>query len=92
MPRLTTSQTIPRPAAPSEHRRLGDIQWRGPSTSILNGTNTGANVVSGAIGNGGGTVRIVKSDAGSWTLGGNNTFTGGVTINAGTLLVGSAGA
>ena len=32
---------------------------------------------------------VVKSGAGAWVLSGNNTFTGGVTIDGGTLRVGS---
>lgn len=53
----------------------------------LNGTNTANNSVSGVIGNGagGGAVALVKSGNGTWTLSGANTFTGGVTLNAGTL-------
>ncbi len=53
----------------------------------LNGANTGANAITGIIGNGsaGGTLGIVKSGAGNWTLSGVNTFTGGLAIRAGTL-------
>ncbi len=48
-------------------------------------------MVGGAIG-GAGTISLVKNDNGTLTLGGNNTFTGGVTINAGTVIVANAGA
>ena len=57
------------------------------TTLTLNGTNTGANVITGIIGNGGngGKLAIVKSDAGTWGINGANTFTGGLTVNGGTL-------
>jgi len=59
------------------------------TTLTLNGTNTGNNLV-GAIGNGagGGNLAVVKSDAGTWRLSGSNTFTGGLTLNAGVLSLG----
>ena len=62
------------------------------ATLTLNGSNTGANAITGIIGNGagGGNLAIVKSDAGQWSLSGVNTFTGPVTINSGTLRVTSA--
>jgi autotransporter-associated beta strand protein len=57
------------------------------ATLTLNGSNTGANSITGIIGNGasGGTLAIVKSDAGTWRLSGANTFTGGLNVQAGTL-------
>ncbi len=64
----------------------------GNTTALtLNGANTGLNTVSGVIGNGagGGNLRIVKSAAGLWSLTANNTFTGGITVNAGTLRLGA---
>ncbi len=65
----------------------------GNTVLTLTGTNTGANAVNGVIGNGSATtVAVMKTGSGSWTLGGNNTFTGGVDIEAGTLRVGNAGA
>jgi len=62
------------------------------TTLTLNGTNTGANAITGIIGNGiaGGKLAIIKNGAGSWTLSGANTFTGGVTLSAGTLKLGSS--
>ncbi len=62
----------------------------GNTILTLTGSNTGANTISGAIGNGTATtVALFKSGAGTWVLSGNNTFTGGVTIDGGTLRVGS---
>jgi autotransporter-associated beta strand protein len=48
-------------------------------------TSTGLVRISGVIGNGSGTVAVVQNGPGTLTLAGNNTFTGGLTINAGTL-------
>lgn len=53
-------------------------------------TGAGNGVVSGAISNGAGTISLVKSGAGTWTLGGSNTYTGTTTINAGTLALSAA--
>ena len=65
----------------------------GSTILTLTGSNTGANTISGAIGNGTATtVALFKSGAGTWVLSGNNTFTGGVSIDGGTLRVGSPGA
>ncbi|MBO9697028.1 MAG: autotransporter-associated beta strand repeat-containing protein [Sphingopyxis sp.] len=53
---------------------------------ILGGSFAGSNTLSGAIsGNGG----LVMNGAGSWLLGGANSFTGSTTVNSGTLLAGS---
>jgi autotransporter-associated beta strand protein len=54
----------------------------------LDGSSGGT--IASIIGTGGGA--IIKVGAGTWTLSGSNTFTGGVTINAGTLRLGNAGA
>ncbi|WP_265595451.1 autotransporter-associated beta strand repeat-containing protein [Verrucomicrobium sp. BvORR106] len=55
-------------------------------TLALGGSNTGANLVSGVIGNGGASsLALVKSGAGTWTLNGVNTYTGGTAISEGTL-------
>ncbi|MEK7952620.1 beta strand repeat-containing protein [Luteolibacter soli] len=60
----------------------------------LGGTSTAANQINGVIANNTatGVTSIVKSGAGQWGLGNTttavaNTFTGGVTINAGTLRI-----
>jgi autotransporter-associated beta strand protein len=60
------------------------------TTLTLDGSSTGANAINGVIANGAATsLSIVKNGTGSWTLAGNNTFTGGVAINSGTLVVGN---
>ncbi|MCU0782140.1 MAG: autotransporter-associated beta strand repeat-containing protein, partial [Akkermansiaceae bacterium] len=61
---------------------------------ILNGGNTGANALSGIVGNGsnGGKLSVTKNDAGTWSLQNNgNTYSGGTTVNAGTLQALTAG-
>jgi autotransporter-associated beta strand protein len=54
----------------------------GGNTVTLDGTGTGVTTISGAIS---GTGAIVKNDSGSDTLSHANTYTGGTTLNAGTL-------
>lgn len=60
-----------------------------PSRSLtLGGDNADANEIQGVIANGlAGTMTtvVVKSDAGTWTLSGANTYTGQTQINNGTL-------
>jgi autotransporter-associated beta strand protein len=54
----------------------------------LTGTNTGANTLSPVIGNNGtGAVSLAKSGVGAWTLNALNTYSGGTTVNQGTLTV-----
>ena len=63
------------------------------TTLTLAGSNTGVNTLqSGTVsdGTGGGKLAIVKNDTGQWRLAGNNTFSGGVTLNAGTLGLGTS--
>ncbi|NBX01911.1 choice-of-anchor D domain-containing protein, partial [bacterium] len=61
-------------------------------TITLTGSSTNNNEIQGVIANGSsGNNSIVKTGAGKWVLSGTNTFTNGVTINAGTLSVASIG-
>ena len=64
----------------------------GLKTFTLGGSNTGANTFSGAIGDAIDTfgLAVAKVDAGQWILSGNNSFTGGLTVSAGTLNLTSA--
>ncbi len=59
----------------------------------LDGTSTAANTVAGSIGDHElGVVTLDKSGTGSWTLTGENSYTGGTTISEGRLIVnGSTG-
>ena len=65
-------------------------------TLTLGGSNTGANTIQGVIADNTGTetpvVNLVKQDAGTWVLSGNNTYTGSTTVNAGTLQAAATGA
>jgi autotransporter-associated beta strand protein len=60
-------------------------------TARLAGNNTGANTYAGVIANGSGTVALEKNGTGTWILSGNNTYSGGTTISAGTLQIGTTG-
>lgn len=65
-------------------------------TLNLGGSNTGDNVIQGAIidneGTSGGQVALAKFGSGTWVLAGTNTYTGATTINNGTLRIGNGGA
>lgn len=64
-----------------------------PSVLNLRGDTRSNNVFNPQItDNGTGVVSLTKSGASTWLLGGNNSFTGVVTVNAGTLAVTSANA
>jgi fibronectin-binding autotransporter adhesin len=75
-------------------RVTGNIvsQFAGATTLTLGGTSTAANVVAGNILDNGttGTISLVKSGSGTWYLGGDNTFSGNVTIAGGTLFFNTA--
>lgn len=55
-------------------------------TLTLEGSNTGANQITGIIGNGSAaSLSLVKTGPGTWTLTGANTYTGSTTISGGKL-------
>ena len=57
-------------------------------TLYLGGSSTGANTVSGIIGETGGNVlNVIKQGNSTWTWAGANTYTGTTAINGGTLVV-----
>ena len=74
----------------------GSAATGGLTTLTLNGTRVGAtssmDTISGIIGNGsgGGKLAIIKDGAGTWYLTAGNTFSGGLTIKAGTLTLGTS--
>ncbi len=74
----------------------GTVLNNGGGTSTLTlGTGSSASSFAGTIAdnnNGGGKMALVKIGLGTLTLSGNNTFSGGTTISAGMLQLGSAGA
>ena len=63
-------------------------------TLYLGGASTNANTISGDMNNSGGfgDFNVSKSDAGTWILSGNNSYTGLTSISAGTLKFGHANA
>lgn len=72
----------------------GAIGFNGQSGArnfTLTGTNTGANILAGVLGDNGGSTTLTKSGAGLWVLTGENTYSGMTTITAGTLRVGNGG-
>jgi autotransporter-associated beta strand protein len=70
----------------------------GPITSGAAGTQTlvvsgnGNTTIGGAIGGGTGTITLQMNATGTLALNGSNTFTGGVAINSGTLVLGNVNA
>ena len=63
------------------------ITAAGNKTLTLRGTATNAEF-SGAIANGSGsTISVLKNDTGTWRLSGNNSFSGSLSLNMGTLEV-----
>ena len=80
------------------------LQWFGSNTQdvssrivMANGVaatfdTNGNNVVLGSSIGGNGSASLVKAGSGMLALGGNNTYSGGTTINGGTLQVGNGGA
>lgn len=61
----------------------------GAKTLVLNGSTTGTGEIAGAIVNhsGANPTSLTKSGTGTWTLSGNNTYTGATTVSGGTLVV-----
>jgi fibronectin-binding autotransporter adhesin len=58
-------------------------------TLTLGGASTAANTISSILANGTGgeVLSLVKANAGTWVLGGDNTYTGTTAVLAGTLVV-----
>lgn len=63
-------------------------------TQVLTIAGSGSTTIAGVIGDGsaGNRVSITKTGSGALRLNGNNTFTGGVTLNSGTLVLANNGA
>jgi autotransporter-associated beta strand protein len=56
------------------------------SPTVTVGLSNASSTYGGIIQNGSGTVALAKTGTGTFTLSGNNTYTGGTFVNAGTLL------
>lgn len=86
---LTSSLDISNAAASNTLTlSTGGITSATAGTKTITST-TGAVTMSGIIGNGSGTVALVQDGAGTLTLSGSNTFTGGLTIKNGTVIAGA---
>ncbi|MBC7368764.1 MAG: autotransporter-associated beta strand repeat-containing protein [Undibacterium sp.] len=69
------------------------LSGSGNRTLTLTGTSIGANILAAVVGDpASGKTSVVKTGAGKWALSGTNTFTGGVSVSAGTLRATKAGA
>jgi autotransporter-associated beta strand protein len=55
-------------------------------TLVLDGTAVG-NAVTGVISDGSNVINVVKSNTSTWTLSGANTFSGGIAVSGGTLVL-----
>ncbi len=55
-------------------------------------TSSSIALAIGDVGAGSGIVSVVKNEAHNWTVSGTNTYSGGTTVNQGTLTMGSASA
>ena len=68
------------------------LTLQGSSTAYI-GVNANFNAIVGVIadGSGGGALSVIKNGSGYWALTGANTYSGGTTINAGRLYLGSSG-
>lgn len=93
--------TIANPVSLDGNFTLGDsssskiLTFTGPVT--LTGTrtlttNSSPIVFSGVLGESGGSFALTKSGTSALTLGASNTFSGGLTIDNGTVILGNAGA
>lgn len=59
----------------------------GSRTLTLTGTNTGNNTFGMPVTETGGQTSLVKNGPGTWVLLGNNTYSGGTTVNQGKLVI-----
>ncbi|MEX1110933.1 MAG: autotransporter-associated beta strand repeat-containing protein [Chthoniobacterales bacterium] len=74
----------------------GNANTAAARTLTLGGSSTLSNTISGSILDNstatGGTIGVIKEGAGRWVLSGSNSYTGGTTVSAGTLVLGHTNA
>jgi autotransporter-associated beta strand protein len=78
-----------------EHAGSGPLVFTAPTASSTAGNKTltvrnfaaATGAFSGAVQNGSGTVSVTKEGDGSWSLSASNTFSGTLSVNAGTLVL-----
>lgn len=70
----------------------GAIGLSGSGARTLTLTGTGTDELAAALADSGGATALIKSGPGLWTVSGNNPISGTVTVNGGTLQVGTGGA
>jgi fibronectin-binding autotransporter adhesin len=74
----------------------GNANTAAARTLTLGGSSTLSNEITGRILDNstatGGTIGVIKNGAGRWVLSGSNSYTGGTTVSAGTLVLGHASA
>jgi fibronectin-binding autotransporter adhesin len=64
----------------------------GTTPKLTTGGDNASQTFSGILSDGSGTLSVVKTGTGIWTLGGNNPYSGGTLISGGTLQIGNGGA
>lgn len=75
-----------------EEFNVATIDTNSSRILTLGGSNTGDNIIAGAIiNNGAGLLGVTKAGEGTWVLTGANTFRGRATILDGTLRIGNGG-
>jgi fibronectin-binding autotransporter adhesin len=74
----------------------GNANTAAARTLTLGGSSTLSNEITGRILDNstatGGTIGVIKNGAGRWVLSGSNSYTGGTTVSAGTLVLGNSNA
>jgi autotransporter-associated beta strand protein len=76
-------------ALSSNSGNFDQVQLNGHTLTLTPGSTVSSNF-GGVIANGTGTGNVIVDAAGTVTLGGNNTYSGGTTVEAGTLSIGAA--
>jgi autotransporter-associated beta strand protein len=84
---------VPRIGGRLEHAGTGPLVFSGPVLNVVNaaqalvllGDSASEARITGSIYNSMGTLAIQKEGVGTWVLAGSNTFSGGLTVSAGTL-------